>query len=44
VKRKRIAGSKKPKNSLRLPDLDQAKASVLIRDAVSDRIGIEPLQ
>ncbi len=28
MKRKRIA-SKKPKNTLRLPDLDQAKASVL---------------
>ena len=29
MKNKRIVGSKKPKNSLRLPDLDQAKASVL---------------
>jgi site-specific recombinase XerD len=29
MKNKRIAGSKKPKNTLRLPDLDQAKASVL---------------
>ena len=29
MKKKRIVGSKKPKNTLRLPDLDQAEASVL---------------
>jgi hypothetical protein len=29
VKKKRIAGRKTPKNALPLPDLDQAKASVL---------------
>ena len=29
MKNKRFAGSKKSKNTLRLPDLDQVKASVL---------------
>jgi site-specific recombinase XerD len=29
VKKKRIVGKKKPKNTLRLPDLDQAKSAVL---------------
>jgi hypothetical protein len=29
VKKKRIVGNKKPKNTLRLPDLDQAKTSIL---------------
>ena len=29
MKKKRIVGSKKPNNTLRLPDLDQAKSAVL---------------